>query len=143
MEAYKNGGHAYHATMPTDSLRRFRDIMKETEEYGFEKVRNEQQELGDKIRTMLAAKGIKSVAAEGFQAPGVVVSFTDENGIQTGEKFAEIGFQVAAGVPLQCDEPEDYQSFRLGLFGLDKLHNVGRTVEKIEGALNQIIEKKK
>ena len=143
MEAYENGGHAYHATMPTDSLRRFRDIMKETEEYGFEKVRNEQQELGDKIRAMLAAKGIKSVAAEGFQAPGVVVSFTDENGIQTGEKFAEIGFQVAAGVPLQCDEPEDYQSFRLGLFGLDKLHNVGRTVEKIEGALNQIIEKKK
>ena len=142
MEAYENGGHAYHATMPTDSLRRFRDIMKETEEYGFEKVRNEQQELGDKIRTMLAAKGIKSVAAEGFQAPGVVVSFTDENGIQTGEKFAEIGFQVAAGVPLQCDEPEDYQSFRLGLFGLDKLHNVRRTVEKIEGALNQIIEKK-
>ena len=143
MEAYENGGHAYHATMPTDSLRRFRDIMKETEEYGFEKVRNEQQELGDKIRAMLAAKGIKSVAAEGFQAPGVVVSFTDENGIQTGEKFAEIGFQVAAGVPLQCDEPEDYQSFRLGLFGLDKLHNVGRTVEKIEGALKQIIEKKK
>tara|TARA_B100000949_G_scaffold21071_1_gene16168 strand:+ start:2235 stop:3374 length:1140 start_codon:yes stop_codon:yes gene_type:complete len=142
MEAYENGGHAYHATMPTDSLRRFRDIMKETEEYGFEKVRNEQQELGDKIRAMLAAKGIKSVAAEGFQAPGVVVSFTDENGIQTGEKFAEIGFQVAAGVPLQCDEPEDYQSFRLGLFGLDKLHNVERTVEKIEGALNQIIEKK-
>ena len=142
MEAYENGGHAYHATMPTDSLRRFRDIMKETEEYGFEKVRNEQQELGDKIRAMLAAKGIKSVAAEGFQAPGVVVSFTDENGIQTGEKFAEIGFQVAAGVPLQCDEPEDYKSFRLGLFGLDKLHNVERTVEKIEGALNQIIEKK-
>ena len=143
MEAYENGGHAYHATMPTDSLRRFRDIMKETEEYGFEKVRNEQQELGDKIRAMLAAKGIKSVAAEGFQAPGVVVSYTDEKGIQTGEKFAEIGFQVAAGVPLQCDEPEDYQSFRWGLFGLDKLHNVGRTVEKIEGALNQIIEKKK
>ena len=142
MEAYENGGHAYHATMPTDSLRRFRDIMKETEEYGFEKVRNEQQELGDKIRTMLAAKGIKSVAAEGFQAPGVIVSYTEEKGIQTGEKFAEIGFQVAAGVPLQCDEPENYQSFRLGLFGLDKLHNVRRTVEKIEGALNQIIEKK-
>ncbi len=142
METYENGRHAYHATMPTDSLRRFRDIMKETEEYGFEKVRNEQQELGDKIRTMLAAKGIKSVAAEGFQAPGVIVSYTEEKGIQTGEKFTEIGFQVAAGVPLQCDEPEDYQSFRLGLFGLDKLHNVRRTVEKIEGALNQIFEKK-
>ena len=141
-EAYENGGHAYHATMPTDSLRRLRDIMKETEEYGFEKVRSEQQELGNKIRALLAANGIKSVAAEGFQAPGVVVSYTDDKGIQTGEKFAEIGFQVAAGVPLQCDEPEDYQSFRLGLFGLDKLHNIRRTVKKFEGALNQIIKKK-
>jgi aspartate aminotransferase-like enzyme len=138
MEAYENGGHAYHATMPTDSLRRFRDIMKETEEYGFEKVRAEQQELGDKVRAMLVAKGIKSVAGDGFQAPGVVVSYTDDKGIQTGKKFAELGFQIAAGVPLQCDEPEDYQSFRLGLFGLDKLHNIGRTVEKLEKALAAI-----
>ena len=139
MEAYENGGHAYHATMPTDSLRRFRDIMKETEEYGFEKVRAEQQELGDKVRAMLVAKGIKSVAGDGFQAPGVVVSYTDDKGIQTGKKFAELGFQIAAGVPLQCDEPEDYQSFRLGLFGLDKLHNIGRTVEKLEKALAAIL----
>ena len=139
MEAYENGGHAYHATMPTDSLRRFRDIMKETEEYGFEKVRTEQQQLGDKVRNMLEEKGIKSVASKGFQAPGVVVSYTNNKSIQSGEKFVEIGFQIAAGVPLQCDEPEDFQSFRLGLFGLDKLHNVERTLDKIEGALNQII----
>ena len=139
METYENGGHAYHATMPTDSLRRFRDIMKETEEYGFEKVRAEQQELGDKVRAMLAAKGVKSVAAKGFEAPGVVVSYTDDKGIHTGKKFAEIGFQVAAGVPLQCDEPEDYQTFRIGLFGLDKLHNVKRTVEKLENALATIL----
>ncbi|MBL4824233.1 MAG: alanine--glyoxylate aminotransferase family protein [SAR324 cluster bacterium] len=139
MEAYEKGGHAYHATMPTDSLRRFRDIMKETEEYGFEKVRNEQQELGDKVREMLARKGIKSVAAEGFQAPGVVVSYTDDKGIHTGKKFAEVGFQVAAGVPLQCDEPEDYQTFRLGLFGLEKLHNVDRTVGSLEKALATIL----
>lgn len=139
MEAYENGGHAYHATMPTDSLRRFRDIMKETEEYGFEKVHEEQQELGDKVREMLAAKGFKSVAAKGFEAPGVVVSYTDDKGIHTGKKFAEIGFQVAAGVPLQCDEPEDYQTFRLGLFGLDKLHNVERTVDNLAKALAIIL----
>ena len=139
MEAYENGGHAYHATMPTDSLKRFRDIMKETEEYGFEKVRAEQQELGAKVREMLAAKGFKSVAAKGFEAPGVVVSYTDDKGIHTGKKFAEIGFQVAAGVPLQCDEPEDYQTFRLGLFGLDKLHNVERTVDSLAIALATIL----
>ena len=139
MEAYENGGHAYHATMPTDSLKRFRDIMKETEEYGFEKVRAEQQELGAKVREMLAAKGFKSVAAKGFEAPGVVVSYTDDKGIHTGKKFAEIGFQVAAGVPLQCDEPEDYQTFRLGLFGLDKLHNVERTVDSLAKALAKIL----
>ena len=139
MEAYENGGHAYHATMPTDSLRRFRDIMKETEEYGFEKVCAEQQELGDKVREMLVAKGFKSVAAKGFEAPGVVVSYTDDKGIHTGKKFAQIGFQVAAGVPLQCDEPEDYQTFRLGLFGLDKLHNVKRTVDNLAKALAAIL----
>ena len=138
MEAYENDGHAYHATMPTDSLRRFRNIMKETEEYGFEKVRVEQQELGEKVRKMLTEKGIRSVASEGFQAPGVVVSYTNDKGIQSGKKFVELGFQIAAGVPLQCDEPDDFKSFRLGLFGLDKLHNVERTVEKIESALNQI-----
>jgi aspartate aminotransferase-like enzyme len=139
MEAYENGGHAYHATMPTDSLKRFRDVMKETEDYGFEKVRAEQQELGAKVREMLAAKGFKSVAAKGFEAPGVVVSYTDDKGIHTGKKFAEIGFQVAAGVPLQCDEPEDYQTFRLGLFGLDKLHNVERTVDSLAKALATIL----
>ena len=139
MEAYENGGHAYHATMPTDSLRRFRDIMKETEEYGFEKVCAEQQELGDKVREMLVAKGFRSVAAKGFEAPGVVVSYTDDKGIHTGKKFAQIGFQVAAGVPLQCDEPEDYRTFRLGLFGLDKLHNVKRTVDNLAKALAAIL----
>ncbi|MEC9459996.1 MAG: aminotransferase class V-fold PLP-dependent enzyme [SAR324 cluster bacterium] len=139
MEAYENGGHAYHATMPTDSLRRFRDIMKETEEYGFEKVCAEQQELGDKVREMLVAKGFRSVAAKGFEAPGVVVSYTDDKGIHTGKKFAQIGFQVAAGVPLQCDEPEDYKTFRLGLFGLDKLHNVKRTVDNLAKALAAIL----
>lgn len=139
MQAYENGGHAYHATMPTDALTRFRDMMKETEEYGFDKVRAEQQELGDKVRALLAGKGIKSVAAEGFQAPGVVVSYTTDAGIQTGKKFAEVGLQIAAGVPMRCDEPDDFQTFRLGLFGLDKLHNVDRTVAALDEALSRIL----
>ena len=139
MQAYEKGGHAYHATMPTDALARFRDTMKETEAYGFSKVRGEQQELGDKVRALLVDKGIKSVAAEGFQAPGVVVSYTDDAGIQDGKKFAEAGLQIAAGVPLRCGESETFQTFRLGLFGLDKLHNIGRTVEFLDRGLNEIL----
>ena len=139
MQAYEKGGHAYHATMPTDALARFRDTMKETEAYGFSKVRGEQKELGDKVRALLVDKGIKSVAAEGFQAPGVVVSYTDDAGIQDGTKFAEAGLQIAAGVPLRCGESETFQTFRLGLFGLDKLHNVDRTVELLDRGLNEIL----
>ena len=139
MQAYENGGHAYHATMPTDALTRFRDVMNETVEYGLEEARADQQELGDKVRALLERKGIKSVAAEGFQAPGVVVSYTDDKGIKTGKKFAEVGMQIAAGVPLRCDEPEDFQTFRLGLFGLDKLQNIDRTVERLDEALSQIL----
>ena len=138
MLAYEHGGHAYHATMPTDSLIAFRDVMKETEAYGFEKVRDEQQELGDRVRELLAERGFRSVAAPGFEAPGVVVSYTDDPGIKAGSKFAQEGLQIAAGVPLQCDEPDDFQTFRLGLFGLDKLHNIDRTVASLEGALNNI-----
>jgi aspartate aminotransferase-like enzyme len=139
MEAYENGGHAYHATMPTDALKSFRDVLIETEEHGFDNLRALQQELGDKVRELLLRKGIKSVAAEGFQAPGVVVSYTDDPDIHNGKKFLDIGIQIAAGVPLQCDEPEDFQTFRIGLFGLDKLNNVDRTVRKLEEALIQIL----
>jgi aspartate aminotransferase-like enzyme len=139
MEAYENGGHAYHATMPTDALRSFRDVIIETEERGFDNLRASQQALGDKVRALLHSKGIKSVAAEGFQAPGVVVSYTDDLDIHNGKKFLDIGIQIAAGVPLQCDEPEDFQTFRIGLFGLDKLNNVDRTVSKLEEALNQVL----
>ncbi len=139
MQAYEGGGHAYHATLPTDSLTRFRDAMRETEAYGFDRVRMEQQELGDKVRALLVGKNFKSVAAEGFQAPGVVVSYTDDVDIQNGKKFAGVGLQIAAGVPLRCDEPEPFSTFRLGLFGLDKLHNVDRSVEALERALSQIL----
>ena len=138
MTAYENGGHAYHATMPTDALKKFRDMMKETEAAGFEHVRQEQLELGQKVRGMLESRGFKSVAAAGFQAPGVVVSYTDDAEIQNGRKFLEQGLQIAAGVPLMCDEPEGFRTFRLGLFGLDKLNNIDRTVAALSDALDRI-----
>jgi aspartate aminotransferase-like enzyme len=139
MEAYENGGHAYHATMPTDALLKFRNTMKETETYGFDKVKQEQWELGNKVRALLTDKGFKSVAAEGFQAPGVVVSYTNDADIHNGKKFMAKGLQIAAGVPLQCDEPEGFQTFRIGLFGLDKLHNIDRTVDHLSNALEGIL----
>ena len=139
MEAYENGGHAYHATMPTDALATFRNVMGEIEGAGFDTVRAQQQELGDKIRALLVDKGFKSVAAPGFQAPGVVVSYTEDGDLQTGKKFAANGLQIAAGVPLQCDEPADFQTFRIGLFGLDKLQNVDRTVAHFAKALDQVV----
>ncbi len=139
MEAYEGGGHAYHATMPTDALVKFHAAMKETEEYGFDKVRAEQQELGEKVRALLAARGFKSLAAPGFTAPGVVVSYTADADIQNGKKFAAQGMQIAAGVPLKCDEPDDFQTFRLGLFGLDKLHDVDGAVARLEKALDGAI----
>jgi aspartate aminotransferase-like enzyme len=138
MQAYENGGHAYHATMPTDALKKFRDTMKETEDYGFAAVREEQLELGRKVRELLEGRGFKSVAAEGFQAPGVVVSYTDDPDIQNGSRFLELGLQIAAGVPLMCDEGEEFKSFRLGLFGLDKLHHVDRTVAYLTDALDRM-----
>jgi len=139
MAAYENGGHAYHATMPTDSIASFAAVMRETEDYGFDKVMSEQQQLGDAVRALLATKGIKSVAAEGFGAPGVVVSYTEDTAMQNGSKFAALGMQIAAGVPLMCDEPEGFRTFRLGLFGLDKLHNVARSVASLDVALDKVL----
>jgi aspartate aminotransferase-like enzyme len=138
MEAYEQGGFAYHATMPTDALTVLRNVMQETEAYGFDKVRAEQQELGDKVRVLLEAKGFKSVAAEGFKSPGVVVSYTDDDAMQSAKKFTEAGMQVGAGVPLQCDEPADFKTFRIGLFGLDKLHNIERTVASLAKTLERM-----
>ena len=140
MEAYEKGGHAYHATMPTDSLKTFRNAMNEAIRYGLEKVKNDQLELGQKIRDLLESKGIKSLAAKGFQAPGVVVSYTDDPKVKTGQKFLEHDIQIAAGVPLKCDEPDDFQTFRIGLFGLDKLKNIDRTVTNIADAFDQVLQ---
>jgi aspartate aminotransferase-like enzyme len=139
MRAYEAGGHAYHATMPTDALKVCRDAMLEARNYGFAKLRDEQQVLGDRVRGLLASRQFMSVAAAGYEAPGVVVCYTDDPGISNGSKFAQQGLQIAAGVPLRCDEPEDFQTFRLGLFGLDKLHEPERTVAALDKALGQIL----
>jgi len=139
MEAYEGGGHAYHATLPTDALKRTRDVMLETRARGFETLRAQQLELGRKVRSLLAAKGVRSVAADGFQAPGVVVSYTDDDALHSGKAFLGEGIQAAAGVPLQCDEPADFKTFRIGLFGLDKLANVDRTVASLDAALTRIL----
>ncbi|OWU82642.1 aminotransferase class V-fold PLP-dependent enzyme [Phaeobacter sp. 22II1-1F12B] len=139
MAAYENGGHAYHATMPTDALCDFRDTMVESRDYGFDRLREAQWKLGEGVRAMLADKGIVSVAADGFGAPGVVVSYTDSPDIQSGRAFAAKGMQIAAGVPLQCDEPADFQTFRLGLFGLDKLYDVEATLARLSKVLDQVI----
>ncbi|MDD5297437.1 MAG: aminotransferase class V-fold PLP-dependent enzyme [Rhodocyclaceae bacterium] len=138
METYEGGGHAYHATMPTDTLATIRDVMLETEAYGFEKVKAEQLALGTQVRALLARHGFVSVAAPGFEAPGVVVSYTDDPDIQSGKKFAGLGLQTAAGVPLQCDEGPDFRSFRIGLFGLEKLHHAERAVAALEDALSRL-----
>jgi len=135
METYEGGGHAYHSTMPTDALVRLREAMAETEAYGYEKVRQEQIALGREVRALTVRHGFPSVAAEGFQAPGVVVSYTTDPDIQNSKKFLAMGLQTAAGVPLQCDEPADFRSFRIGLFGLEKWHNVPRTVQQLSEAL--------
>jgi aspartate aminotransferase-like enzyme len=138
METYESGAHMYHTTMPTDALTSTRDVMLETEAYGFNKLRDEQWELGRKARAMLERKGFKSVAAEGFKAPGVVVSYTDDTGLHSSKSFLAEGLQTAAGVPLQCDEPADFKTFRIGLFGLDKLHGSDRAVAVLEAAIDRI-----
>ncbi len=138
METYEKGGHAYHATLPTDALTRLCAAMKETQAYGFAKVKSEQQMLGQKVRALFESRGLPSVAAEGFKAPGVVVSYTTDPGIQSGKKFLDQGLQTAAGVPLQCDEGADFMTFRVGLFGLEKWHHVDRTVGQLAAALERI-----
>jgi aspartate aminotransferase-like enzyme len=138
METYEGGGHAYHSTLPTDALLRLRDAMAETEAYGYERVRLEQMALGSQVRSLMLKHGYPSVAAEGFQAPGVVVSYTTDPEIQNSKKFLALGLQTAAGVPLQCDEPADFRSFRVGLFGLEKWHDTARSVQHLETALKAI-----
>ena len=137
-EGYEKGQHAYHTTMPTDALLRLRDVMLETREYGFAKVREEQIELGRKVRMLLESRGFPSVAMDGYKAPGVVVSYTTDPEIQSSHAFLKVGLQTASGVPLQCDEGPDFKSFRIGLFGLEKWHDPDRTVGHLSKALDDI-----
>jgi aspartate aminotransferase-like enzyme len=141
METYENGGHAYHATLPTDALARTRDVMLETRAYGFARLRDEQFEIGRRARAMFASHGIKSVAADAFAAPGVVVNYTDDAGLHSGKAFLAEGLQTAAGVPLMCDEPADFKTFRVGLFGLEKLGHMERSVAALEQALVRILSR--
>jgi aspartate aminotransferase-like enzyme len=138
METYEAGNHMYHATMPTDALTRLRATMVETKNYGFAKVKAEQEDLGRKVRSLFESRGFPSVAADGFKSPGVVVSYTTDPEIQSAKKFLNEGLQTAAGVPLQCDEGADFKTFRIGLFGLDKWHNVDRTVQNLAQALDRL-----
>ena len=139
MKAYEDGGHAYHATMPTDGLRAFRDTMLETQEFGFERLKEAQWKLGEAVREMMRDKGVASVAADGYGAPGVVVSYTDQPEVQNGKAFAAKGMQIAAGVPLQVDEPDGFSTFRLGLFGLDKLYDVDGTVGRLRKVVDEVL----
>jgi len=139
MEAYLAGGHAYHATMPTDALRVFHDAMMETKRIGFDTLKAAQWEQGRAVRAMLAQRGVRSVAAAGFEAPGVVVSYTDDPEIQNGKKFVAQGLQIAAGVPLMVEEGPEYRSFRLGLFGLDKLKNVPGSLDRLAAAFDAVL----
>jgi aspartate aminotransferase-like enzyme len=140
METYEKGGHIYHTTMPTDALKILRNVMLETQTLGFAALKERQQELGLKVRALIESHGYQSVAAKGFQSPGVVVSYTKDPEIQSGKKFIALGLQTAAGVPLQCGERPDFRTFRIGLFGLDKLANIDRTVDYLEAALEKITE---
>jgi aspartate aminotransferase-like enzyme len=139
MRAYENGGHAYHATMPTDSLRQFRDTITESKKIGFDKLCDAQWQLGNRVREVLQAKGIESVAAEGYQAPGVVVCYTDRDDMHKGAAFAAAGVQIAAGVPLKVGESDSFKTFRVGLFGLDKLTDIDGAVQRFESALEQVV----
>lgn len=138
MKAYEDGGHAYHATLPTDALAGLRDAMVETQAMGFDAAKQAQCALGKGARALLAAYGHKPLAAEGFGAPGVVVCYTDRPELQNGSAFAAAGYQIAAGVPLMVGEGEGFRTFRIGLFGLDKLKDVPGTLARLDAALKAV-----
>ncbi len=137
-QGYVKGKHAYHATMPTDTIMMLRNIMQQGRAEGFEKLAQRQKQLGSKVRQLLVQNNYPSVADKGFEAAGVVVSYTTDKAIQSGALFKDYGVQIASGVPLACDEPDNFQTFRIGLFGLEKLRNVERTVQHIQQVLEKI-----
>ena len=136
-DGYVAGQASYHATLPTDGIVKLHAAMQETHDYGFENCRERQWLLGEQVRSLLEVQGFASVAAPDFQAPGVVVSYTTNAAIKSGQKFAQAGIQSAAGVPLMCGESADFSTFRLGLFGLDKLRDPDAAVTRLARALAQ------
>ena len=138
METYEKGGHAYHSTLPTDSIVKFHASIKETEDFGFNKIKQAQKELGLRVRALLNEQQFCSVASKGYEVPSVMFYYTDDIDIHNDKKFADMGIQIAAGVPLKCNEPENYRTFRIGLFGLDKLKNISRTVTNLNNVLTKM-----
>ncbi|MEE2820284.1 MAG: aminotransferase class V-fold PLP-dependent enzyme [Pseudomonadota bacterium] len=140
MDAYLSGGHAYHVTVPTDGLANFLETYNEMAAVGFDALKTRQIELGRQVRELIESYGFKSLAAEGFKSPTVVVSHTDRADFKNGSAFAAAGLQIAAGVPLECGESADFQTFRIGLFGMDKLMNIDRTISLLDDALGKITQ---
>jgi aspartate aminotransferase-like enzyme len=139
MRTYLRGGHAYHATLPTDGLAGFYDTYQEMAGIGFDTLKTRQIELGRQVRELTEGNGFRSLAADGFKSPTVVVSHAERSDFKNGSAFASVGLQIAAGVPLECGESEDFQTFRIGLFGIDKLMNIDRTASLLNDALKQLV----
>lgn len=138
MTAYLNGGHAYHATMPTDGLSQFYDTLCEVKSFGYDRAKQSQIELGSRLRLLMEQRGYKSLAADGFKSPSVIVSHTERDDMKNGAAFAANGVQIAAGVPLECGESADFKTFRVGLFGLDKLADIDGTISDFMQALDTV-----
>jgi aspartate aminotransferase-like enzyme len=137
-DAYIQGNTPYHATLPTDTLAHDATLMRMTHDAGLDALRRSQSDLGAGVRALLGEHGFPSVAADGFASPTVVVSYTDDPEIRSGAKFKQLGVQVAAGVPLMCGERDDFSTFRVGLFGLDKLGDVDGTIARLRARLPQV-----
>jgi aspartate aminotransferase-like enzyme len=69
----------------------------------------------------------------------VVVSYTADPEVQNGRKFMAEGLQIAAGVPLQVGEGAEFRTFRIGLFGLDKLYDVPGTLARLRPAVEAVL----
>lgn len=137
-DEYGEGRTPYHATLPTDGLAHNAALMAEARDRGLENLRAAQIDLGTKVRALLEERGISPICTGEFAAPSVVVAYTDDPDVKSGAKFKQAGVQVAGGVPLQCGEPESFSTFRLGLFGLDKLGDVDGTVDRLRTALDEL-----
>jgi len=141
MDTYEKGGFGYHTTMPTDGLRDFHEISVETMKFGIPELKAAQLELGKKARDLFDSRGLTSVAAPGFQAPGVLVYYSP-TGVENPEmmaKFKNEGLQIAMGVPWRIDEADGLKTFRMGLFGLDKMGDIPKAVDTMEHSLDSVL----